>query len=322
MAESHLDAEPGPDPLAPFDYALPDHAIASHPPAVRDGGRLLALTGARSADRAVVDLPAYLSSGDVLVVNDTRVLHARLAASRTTGGRVELMLLGPGDGSSVEAMARPARRLKVGEALTLHRADGTVASGFSARIIERLDGGVFRVAFGPDPVAVMGALGEVPLPPYLRRAAEPHDRIRYQTIFAGEAGAVAAPTAGLHLTRALIEGLEQKGVEVVPVTLHVGAGTFRNLRPEDVRRGTLHPEMWRIPTGTAQAIERCRKRGGRVVAVGTTCTRTLESAALGDGQVRAGEGTTRLFIQPGYQFSVVDLLWTNLHLPRSSLLML
>ena len=137
-----------------------------------------------------------------------------------------------------------------------------------------------------------------------------------------QAGAVAAPTAGLHLTRALIEGLEQKGVEVVPVTLHVGAGTFRNLRPEDVRRGTLHPEMWRIPTGTAQAIERCRKRGGRVVAVGTTCTRTLESAALGDGQVRAGEGTTRLFIQPGYQFSVVDLLWTNLHLPRSSLLML
>ena len=168
----------------------------------------------------------------------------------------------------------------------------------------------------------MNDLGEVPLPPYLRRAAFPDDRVRYQTVFANEAGAVAAPTAGLHLSDELLAHIQQKGVDVAPVTLHVGAGTFRNLRPEDVERGTLHPEFWRVPAGTADAIARCRSRGGRVVAVGTTCTRTLESAADADGVVRAGEGTTRLFIQPGYRFTVVDLLWTNLHLPRSSLLML
>ncbi len=310
------------DPLAPFDYDLPRAAIAVRPPVDRDGGRMLDLTGPSAVHRVVTDLPGCLSAGDVLVVNDTRVLHARLSARRTTGGRVELMLLGRGDGEEVEAMARPARRLKAGEVLQIYTAGGAVAEGVSARIVARLDGGVVRIALQPGPQEVMATVGEVPLPPYLQRAAEPADRVRYQTIFANEAGAVAAPTAGLHLTEALVQRLTAMGVEVVSVTLHVGAGTFRNLRPEDVRRGVLHPESWCVPVETAEAIAACRRRGGRVVAVGTTCTRTLESACGEDGRVRAGEGITRLFIQPGYRFKAVDLLWTNLHLPRSSLLML
>ena len=322
MSEPGPGTSPASDPLAAFEYALPADAVAAHPPEVRDGGRLLDLTGPRAHDRRVVDFADFLSAGDVLVVNDTRVLHARIAATRSTGGRVELMLLGRGDGATVEAMARPARRLKPGEELRLHHSDGSLAPGYTARIVERGAGGTVRVILQPSPECVMNALGEVPLPPYLRRAAVPDDRVRYQTVFANEAGAVAAPTAGLHLSEELLARVQQKGVEVAPVTLHVGAGTFRNLRPEDVERGTLHPEFWRVPPSTAEAIARCRVRGGRVVAVGTTCTRTLESAADADGVVHAGEGTTRLFIQPGYRFTVVDLLWTNLHLPRSSLLML
>ena len=322
MPDTGPGTSPASDPLAAFEYELPAAAVAAHPPELRDGGRLLDLTGAQANDRRVVDFADLLAAGDVLVVNDTRVLHARLAATRSTGGRVELMLLGRGDGATVEAMARPARRLKTGEELQLHHPDGSPAPGCTARIVERGPGGTVRVALQPSPESVMDTLGEVPLPPYLRRAAVPDDRVRYQTVFANEAGAVAAPTAGLHLSEELLARVQQRGVEVVPVTLHVGAGTFRNLRPEDVERGTLHPEFWRVPPKTAKAIARCRMSGGRVVAVGTTCTRTLESAADANGVVRAGEGTTSLFIQPGYRFTVVDLLWTNLHLPRSSLLML
>lgn len=316
------DSRPHPDPLAPFDYDLPPDAIATRPPADRDGGRLLDLSGLRVRDAAVVDLPGLLKRGDLLVLNDTRVLHARLWARRATGGRVELLLLGLGDGHTVEAMARPARRLKPGEVLQICDADGDPVPGYSARIVERLSGGTFRVTPTPGPAEVMAHAGEVPLPPYFQRDAEPADRVRYQTVFARESGAVAAPTAGLHLTDSIFERLADNGVEVAFVTLHVGAGTFRNLRPEDIERGTLHAERWVVPPETARAIARCRTRGGRVVAVGTTSTRTLESAADADGHVKAGEGVTRLFIQPGYRFKVVDRLWTNLHLPRSSLLML
>jgi S-adenosylmethionine:tRNA ribosyltransferase-isomerase len=324
MSDSLRPARPpvDPDPLAPYDYVLPEQAVAVHPPALRDGGRLLDLTGLAPVDRHVVDLPELLQKGDLVVVNDTRVLHARLRARRKTGGQVELMVLGTGENGVVEVMARPARRLKVGETLHLVDVHGNPVDDLSATLLNRLDGGVFRVALVPGPAEVMARVGEVPLPPYLQRDAVPADRLRYQTIFAGEAGAVAAPTAGLHLTPAIVQRLEQKGVAVVRVTLHVGAGTFRNLRPEDLDRGELHPEQWRIPETTAAAIRRCRARGGRVVAVGTTSTRTLESAARQGLPLQAGEGTTRLFIQPGYRFQVVDLLWTNLHLPRSSLLML
>ena len=307
--------------LDAYDFELPATAVAIHPPSDRDGGRLLHLTRDGLRDGRVTDLPDLLQPGDLLVVNDTRVLHARLRARRQTGGRVEIFLLGTGPGA-VQALVRPSRRLKAGETLALEDATGMKQPGFSVRLLEREAGGSWRVAVTPDPMSAMTELGEVPLPPYLDRAAEPEDALRYQTIFAGEPGAVAAPTAGLHLTPRILQQLEDRGVEVATVTLHVGAGTFRNLRPEDLERGELHPEHWTIPPKTASAIERCKSRGGRVVAVGTTSTRTLESAADAHGRVQAGQGTTRLFIRPGHRFAVVDLLWTNLHLPRSSLLML
>ena len=323
MSPPHVPEPPSAsDPLAPYDYDLSQDAIATHPPSRRDGGRLLDLTGATARDAMVVDLPSLLRAGDLVVLNDTRVLHARVFAKRKTGGRVELLLLGLGEGHEVDAMARPARRLKVGEVLGICDVHGEQVDGMTAEVVGRLDGGALRLRLEPAPAAVMAVAGEVPLPPYFRREAEAADRVRYQTVFAREPGAVAAPTAGLHLTDTLFAALDARGVDRAFVTLHVGAGTFRNLRPEDLTRGELHAERWRVPEETASAIARCRSRGGRVVAIGTTSTRTLESAVDGAGQVAAGEGTTRLFVQPGYRFRAVDLLWTNLHLPRSSLLML
>ena len=307
--------------LDDYDFTLPDGAVAVRPPPERDGGRLLHLGVDGVEDAHVVDLPGLLRSGDLLVVNDTRVLHARLRARRATGGRVEVFLLGTGPGP-IDALVRPSRRLKEGELLELVDAQGEGRTGHTVALEARSPGGTWRVTVQPDPMTAMDSLGEVPLPPYLDRAAEADDAVRYQTIFAGQAGAVAAPTAGLHLTPRILGRLAENGVEVATVTLHVGAGTFRNLRPEDLESGELHPERWTVPPQTAAAIARCKARGGRVVAVGTTSTRTLESAADDSGEVRAGQGTTRLFIRPGYAFRVVDLLWTNLHLPRSSLLML
>jgi len=304
-----------------YGFSLPEGAVALHPPTERDGGRLLDLRREGPQDARVVDLPDFLRSGDLLVVNDTRVLHARLRARRATGGRVEVFLLGVGPGP-IDALVRPSRRLKLGERLQLVDRDGVPCSGFEVELLDRDGGGSWRVSVSPDPMSAMSALGEVPLPPYLDRKSEPSDAVRYQTIFAGKAGAVAAPTAGLHLTPRLLERLAERGVDVASVTLHVGAGTFRNLRAEDLAAGELHPERWTVPAETADAIARCKAARGRVVAVGTTSTRTLESAADANGTVSAGQGTTRLFIQPGYRFRIIDLLWTNLHLPRSSLLML
>ena len=313
---------PGEDPrLAPYHYDLPAVAIARHPPAERDGGRLLHLGSPGRWDRRVSDLPGLLSPGDLLVVNDTRVLHARLQGRRTTGGLVEVLLLG-GSGPRVPAMLRPARRLKIGESLALLDRSGEPIPGLSITLLERGNDGTWTVEAAPDPATVMGAAGVVPLPPYLGRPAEPADAVRYQTVFAGPPGAVAAPTAGLHLSEAVLAELGDRGVGVASVTLHVGAGTFRNLRPEDLDAGRLHAEWCQVPAATAAAVAQTRARGGRVVAVGTTATRTLESRADGRGGVHAGEGTTDLFIRPGYRFEVVDALLTNLHLPGSSLLML
>ncbi len=315
---SHLDID---EYLSRFDYALPDDLIAVRPPEARDGGRLLELLSGVPNDRMVADLPALLEPGDLLVVNNTRVLHARLAARRQSGGQVEVLLLGAGSGP-VEAMVRPSRRLREGEALQLVDADGNARVGFVVQLVRRTEEGSWMVTVSPSPEAAMNSVGNVPLPPYLNRPADSTDAERYQTIFAGPAGAIAAPTAGLHLTPRLLGQCHARGIEVAEVTLHVGAGTFRNLRPEDLARGELHPETWSISEATADAIQRCRDRNGRVVAVGTTSTRTLESAVNADGVVEAGEGVSRLFIRPGFSFRVVDLLWTNLHLPRSSLLML
>jgi S-adenosylmethionine:tRNA ribosyltransferase-isomerase len=302
--------------LRPYHYELPDMQIARHPPAMRDGGRMLHVGADGLSDRQVRELPMLLQPGDLLVVNDTRVLSARIAARRRTGGKVEVLLLG-GEGDVVEAMVRPGRRLSAGETLSIDGDDE-----LAVVLEERRPDGTWRVRPIPDPATVMARAGVVPLPPYLRRDAEPEDAVRYQTVFAGPLGAVAAPTAGLHLTTDLLAEAQRRGVEVAHLTLHVGAGTFRNLRPEDLERGRLHREALHVPEQTAAAVDATRRRGGRVVAVGTTATRALEARALPGRRVQAGSGHTDLFLQPGARFGVVDALLTNLHLPGSSLLML
>ena len=313
--------EPDDPRLAPFDYALPEDLIARYPPDARDGGRMLDLRRALPDDRHITDLPDLLAPGDLLVVNDARVLAARLPARRATGGAVEALLLShlPDDRGQVPAMLRPSRRLRAGERLTI---DGADPGTHGLVLGDKHADGAWSVRAEPSPEAVMAAAGRLPLPPYFGREAEALDETRYQTVFAAAPGAVAAPTAGLHLTADLLQQLEDRGVEVARITLLVGAGTFRNLRPSDLDRGELHAERYVLPPATAAAVARTRARGGKVTAVGTTSTRCLESAVGEDGVVVAGEGTTRLFIQPGYRFRVVDRLLTNFHLPRSSLLML
>ncbi len=250
-----------------------------------------------------------------MVVNDTRVLPARLWARRETGGRVEVLLLGPGPGP-VEALLRPGSRLRVGEALA-------IGNKGSIQLLDRHEDGRWTVETHPEPLALMNAQGAMPLPPYMRRAAEELDSQRYQTIFADQPGAVAAPTAGLHLTEPLVQTLAKKGVGLARITLHVGIGTFRPLRPADLTRGELHAEKYRVPEETVEAVRKCREARGRVVAVGTTSVRTLEAAtAAGSRLPEAGEGVTRLFLREGHRFRCVDGLVTNFHLPRTSLLML
>lgn len=306
------------DLLDDWDFDLPDDRIARHPAARRDGSRLLHVprTGSDPTDHRFTDLVDLLRPGDLLVVNDARVMASRVRARRSTGGRVELLLLQPGPGA-VEALAKPARRLKVGECLE-------VEGGGTVEILARPDAeGVLRVRTDPEPAELMARVGELPLPPYLGRTEEPEDRERYQTVYAGPLGAAAAPTAGLHFTEALFDALRERGIGRARVTLHVGLGTFRPLRPEDVARGTLHRETYVVPEATAAAVHDTRARGGRVIAVGTTSARTLEAAwSDADGRVQPGPGHTELFIQPPYTYRALDGLITNFHLPRSSLLMM
>ncbi len=298
------------DPLAPYRYELPEERIARHPPERRDGGRLMSLGPQGLAHRRVVELPGLLRAGDLLVVNETRVLPARLHGRRSTGGRVEVFLLGAGPGP-VRALLRPGKKLRPGERLELD--SGAVL------LLERFEDGSWLVEASPSPGALMAAEGAMPLPPYLRREALDADRERYQTVFARVDGAVAAPTAGLHLSEEVLAELRARGVGLARITLHVGAGTFRNLRPEELQRGELHPERYEVPEETVSAIRACE---GRVIAVGTTVTRTLESACGPDGVPRAGPGVTRLFLREGDPFRCIDGLLTNFHLPASSLLIL
>lgn len=290
--------------LAPYEFSLPDDRIARFPPVERDGGRLLVAAGPTPGivDAVIGDLPRLLEPGDLLVFNDVRVRAARLRARRSTGGEVEVFLVGED-----EALIRPARRLREGERL---------ACGPGEVVLEerRLEGR-WRVRCEPDADALVDAVGEVPIPPYLGRASTPDDVARYQTVYARPdrvLAAAAAPTAGLHFTPALLEALDARGVRRAMVTLEVGLGTFRPLQPAQIREGELHPERFIVPEATWRAIE----AAPRVVAVGTTVARTLESAR------GPGPGTTRLFIREGYAFRSVDLLFTNFHLPGSSLLML
>lgn len=301
------------DPLAAWDFSLPPEQIAVFPPATRDGGRLL-LVGQPPArphrHLRIPDLVAELRAGDLLVVNDVRVHKARLRCERASGGAVEVLLTNPGPDDTWEALARPGRRLKEGESVRC-------GPGHVDLVARRQDGS-WLVRCRPDVDTLTAAAGEVPLPPYLARAPVADDEHRYQTVYArpGEHRAAAAPTAGLHFTPALLEALAARGVERASVSLEVGAGTFRPLDPAALDRGELHAERYHLPAPTWEAVARTRAAGGRIVAVGTTATRVLESAT------GPGPGVTRLFIRPGYRFRNVDVLLTNLHLPRSSLLML
>ncbi|MEX2650115.1 MAG: tRNA preQ1(34) S-adenosylmethionine ribosyltransferase-isomerase QueA [Alphaproteobacteria bacterium] len=301
-----------------FDFDLPRTRIAAHPARPRDAARML-VVGARLDDRRVRDLPALLRPDDLVVVNDTRVMPARLEG-RIGAGTVEVTLdreLEPGLWS---ALARPAKRFRPGERVRF-------AEDFAAEVAERREGGEVTLRFAETGTALLGRLarhGAVPLPPYIPRPAgpEPGDATDYQTVFARHAGAVAAPTAGLHFTDDLIARLAARAIGWTSVTLHVGAGTFLPVRVEETRDHRMHPEWGHVGPDAVQAVARARAAGGRVVAVGSTSLRLLETAADGTGRVQPFEGLVDLFITPGFRFRVADLMLTNFHLPRSTLIML
>lgn len=304
---------------ADFDYPLPEELVAQHA-RCRGTSRLLVLeraTGDMALER-VTALPARLRPGDLLVLNDVKVIPARLRAVRPGGGEAELLLVRPLGDQSWEVMARPAKRLRAGVPLRLR--EGLAVP------LRRIEEGRWQVAFDPPLAeAYLEQAGEVPLPPYIRRAGAPSadDRSRYQTVYAGAGRAVAAPTAGLHFTPELLAAVAERGVEVARLTLHVGPGTFRPVQTENPLQHRLDSEDYEILPEAAAAINRARAAGRRVVAVGTTTCRALEHAAgVGGGRIRPGPGSADLFIVPGYRFRVVDGLLTNFHLPRSTLLML
>jgi S-adenosylmethionine:tRNA ribosyltransferase-isomerase len=303
---------------ADFSYSLPPELIAQAPLPERSASRLLCLDGATGAlqDRQFAELPALLRPHDLLVFNDTRVVAARLLGSKPSGGRVEVFLERATGGDRAWVQMRASKPIRPGLAIS--------TEGGELRVIERVAtpaGDLWEVQTPGDALGFFEAHGSVPLPPYITRAAAQADRERYQSIFARAPGAVAAPTASLHFDAALIARLDALGVQRALVTLHVGAGTFQPLRVDELSRHVMHAESWAVPQSLVDAVTSCRAAGGRVIAVGTTVTRALESAAS-SGRLEAGAGETRLFITPGYAFRVVDALITNFHLPESTLLML
>ncbi|MBL8645330.1 MAG: tRNA preQ1(34) S-adenosylmethionine ribosyltransferase-isomerase QueA [Rhodospirillaceae bacterium] len=299
-----------------FDFELPAERIAARPITPRDGARLLHVTREAWADRAVRDIPTLLKRGDVMVFNDTRVLPARLLGQRGLVP-VELLLHRPVDEAAWDVFAKPGKRLKPGQVVTLQ-------GGLEAEVLAKSDEGLVRVRFsksGADLIAAFHATGHMPLPPYIRRADDAQDRADYQTVYAAHDGSVAAPTAGLHFTPELLKAVDAAGAKRVHVTLHVGAGTFLPVKVEDTDAHTMHAEWAEVSAETADVINTARRSGGRIIAVGTTSLRTLESAAT-DGQVQPFSGDTAIFITPGYRFKAVDVLMTNFHLPKSTLFML
>lgn len=306
--------------VSEFDFHLPEELIAQSPPPRRADSRLMVLrreTG-KLEHRRFSDLPEYLRPGDVLVINDTRVRPARLIGMKNTGGRVEILLLKPLGEDRWEVLAKPARRLKPestilfgnGELQAVVEGESDVAGGRIVRLRYETE----------DLEALLERLGEMPLPPYIRKRLE--DPERYQTVYAREVGSAAAPTAGLHFTPELLEEIREKGVDIASITLHVGLGTFRPVTAERVEDHRMHAEYYEVGEEAAERIRAARSQGGRVVAVGTTSVRTLESVAGMHGEIVPSRGWTDIFIYPGYRFRAVDALITNFHLPRSTLLML
>ena len=304
-----------------FHFDLPPELIAQHPAVERAASRLLCLDGDSGAlaDRHFRDLPALLRAGDLLVFNDTRVIPARLFGRKETGGRVEVLVERVLDERRVLAHVRASKSPRAGGRLTLE-------GGVEAEMLAR-QGELFELALsgaeGASALDLLEAHGHMPLPPYIARADADDDRERYQTVYADKRGAVAAPTAGLHFDQAMLARLAAQGVESAFVTLHVGAGTFQPVRVDDIREHHMHAERIEVSKAVVEAVARTRARGGRVVAVGTTSVRSLESAArAGGGELRPFAGDTDIFITPGHDFRVVDALLTNFHLPESTLLML
>ncbi len=318
--------------VAAYEYPLPPELVAQEPLARRDASRLLVLDRARGAivHRTFSDLPELLRPGDLLVTNRSRVFPARLLGRREGGGAAEVLLVRRRGPEAWEAMVRPGRRLRPGTVVD-------VAPGFRVRVEEPVGPGGARSGAGHPPTGLrrvrllldtldaataLERHGHVPLPPYIRRADAPSDHERYQTVYARETGSVAAPTAGLHFTPELLARLAEHGIERAEVVLHVGPGTFRPVEVQDVREHRVAPERFTVPEETAAAVDRALAEGRRVVAVGTTTTRALESAIDERGRIRAGESETDLVIVPGFRFRVTGALVTNFHLPRSSLLLL
>jgi S-adenosylmethionine:tRNA ribosyltransferase-isomerase len=317
-----------------FDFELPPERIALRPAEPRDSARLLVVRPAgvpELDDRTVADLPALLAPGDQVVVNDTKVIAASLTGrrvSRTGEPKIEATLIKRIDGSRWRALAKPARKLAVGDIVRFGD-EGKVCflNELDATIEEKGEGGEITLSFafhGPVLDQAIAERGEMPLPPYIasRRPPDALDRTDYQTLFAHEEGAVAAPTAGLHFTPSLLEALRARGIGLHTVTLHVGAGTFLPVKAEDTSGHTMHAEWGCVSADVAQALNAARRNGGRVVAVGSTSLRLLETAAADDGALRPFAGETAIFITPGYRFRAVDILMTNFHLPRSTLFML
>ena len=303
--------------LADFDFALPPELIAQHPPAERSASRLLDGREVEPVDRVFKSFPDLLRPGDLLVFNDTRVIKARLFGTKASGGTVEALVerVLP-EGHEVHAHLRASKSPRAGARIRF-------AEAFEVEVLGRtgVDDSLFRLRFPSEPFALLERHGHVPLPPYIGHADDACDERRYQSIFARAPGAVAAPTASLHFDQAVLDALQARGVERASLTLHVGAGTFQPVRSQALAEHRMHSEWFDLPEATAQAVLRTHACGGRVVAVGTTSLRALESAALG-GHLQPGARETDIFITPGFEFQVVDLLLTNFHLPRSTLLML
>ncbi len=300
-----------------FDYELPKEFIAQTPVEPRDHSRLLVYS--RQTDsiqhRHFYNLPEYLRAGDVLVINETRVLPARLMGRRETGGIIELLLLNRREKDIWETLARPGRRIRPGERLIF-------SEKLSADVLRILEDGGRLVRFNYEGIfeEILDELGQMPLPPYITERLE--DKERYQTVYSKENGSAAAPTAGLHFTPELLEVIKGMGVKIVPVLLHVGLGTFRPVKVADVSQHKMHSEYYSVSAQAAQSINEAKAAGGRIFSVGTTSTRVLETACGEDGLIKAQSGWTDIFIYPGYKFKCVDCLITNFHLPQSTLLML
>ncbi len=309
--------------LTDFDYELPEELIAQAPASRRDGSRLMCLD--RSAmtveSRQFVDILDYFRAGDVLVVNDTQVIPARLLGHKLTGGKVEIFLVrrvvDNHDSEEWLCLTKSSKTLRPGTVVSFN-------ADFSAEILEEAEAPYRRVRFdcSGDFMEQVEAIGHLPLPPYIKRADSREDHARYQTVFAREKGAVAAPTAGLHFTTEILQQLRAFGVIIVNLTLHVGLGTFLPVRVDDIKQHKMHAELYSVPIETADSVNLARQEGRRVFALGTTSARALETAATADGLLASGCGDSEIFIYPGYQFKIVDALITNFHLPKSTLLML